>query len=119
VLLIYAEASNEVSGPSDAAYTAVNNIRRRAQLNALSCLSKDQFREAVWREKCYELCFENKTWFDMVRTRKAFNEATRGFDNYVGHKFSYGPVLRERELLFPIPTSEIRDNPNLEQNKGY
>lgn len=119
VLLTYAEAVNEVSGPSAAAYEAVNKIRRRAELPELKGLSKEAFREAVWRERWHELSFENKTWFDMVRLRKAYNVLTGEFDDYVGHKFSYGPVLKERELLFPIPTAEIRNNKNLVQNAGY
>lgn len=119
ILLVYAEASNEVSGPGAKAYDAVNQIRTRATLPALSGLTKEQFREAVWRERWYELCFENVTWFDMARLRKAFNLTTKGFDNYVGHKFSYGPVLTERELLFPIPSTELRNNPNLVPTKGY
>ena len=119
VLLIFAEASNEVNGPNSLAYEALNQIRERAELPELSNLSKDQFREAVWREKCFELSFENKTWFDMVRTRKAFNVKTRQFEDFVGHQFVYGPTLKERELLFPIPTAEIRNNPNLIQNQGY
>ena len=72
-----------------------------------------------WRERWYELSFENKTWFDMARLRKAFNVSTKKFEDFVGHKFSYGPVLKERELLFPIPTAEIRNNKNLTQNPGY
>ncbi|QHV99925.1 RagB/SusD family nutrient uptake outer membrane protein [Spirosoma endbachense] len=119
VLLIYAEAANEVSGPTTAAYEAVNKIRRRAKLPDLAGLTKEQLRESIWRERWYELSFENKTWFDMARLRKAFNESTRTFDDFVGHKFSYGPVLKERELLFPIPTAEIRNNTKLQQNKGY
>ena len=119
VLLMYAEASNEAAGPMAKAYDAVNATRTRAQLPNLAGLSKDQFREAVWKERWYELCFENITWFDMVRLRKAFNVTTKKFDDYVGHKFSYGPVITERELLFPIPTSEIRNNTNLKQNTGY
>jgi hypothetical protein len=55
----------------------------------------------------------------MVRLRKAFNVSTKKFDDYVGHKFSYGPVVSEKELLFPIPTLEIKNNPKLIQNKGY
>ncbi|QNK63999.1 RagB/SusD family nutrient uptake outer membrane protein [Pedobacter sp. PAMC26386] len=119
VLLIYAEASNEVNGPAAKAYDAINLIRKRAKLPELSGLSNSQFQEAVWRERWYELCFENVTWFDMVRLRKAFNVSTKGFDNYVGHKFSYGPVLGERELLFPIPSRELRNNTNLVPTKGY
>jgi hypothetical protein len=119
VLLTYAEAVNEVAGPTAEAYKAVNDIRRRAELADLEGLTKEQFREAVWRERWYELSFENKTWFDMARLRKAFNVTTKTFDSYVGHQFSYGPVLKERELLFPIPTAEIRNNSKLIQNKGY
>ncbi|MCF0074617.1 RagB/SusD family nutrient uptake outer membrane protein [Dyadobacter sp. CY261] len=119
VLLMYAEASNEVGGPSAKAYEAVNAIRTRAQLPALTGLTKDTFREAVWKERWHELCFENITWFDMARLRKAFNVKTKKFDNYVGHTFSYGPTLSARELLFPIPTAEIRNNTNLKQNDGY
>ena len=119
VLLIYAEAANEVGGPSAKVYDAVNAIRTRAQLPALSGLTKDALREAIWKERWHELCFENITWFDMARLRKAFNVTTKKFENYVGHKFSYGPTVTERELLFPIPTAEIRNNTKLNQNKGY
>ncbi|WP_031526182.1 RagB/SusD family nutrient uptake outer membrane protein [Dyadobacter crusticola] len=119
VLLTYAEAANEVSGPSAKIYDAVNAVRTRAQLPALAGLTKDVLRESIWKERWYELCFENITWFDMVRLRKAFNVTTRKFENYVGHKFSYGPTVTERELLFPIPTAEMRNNTNLRQNNGY
>ena len=119
VLLTFAEAANEATGPSAEAYEAVNQVRRRAQRPDLAGLSQQALREAIWRERWYELSYENKTWFDMARLRKAFNVTTKTFENYVGHKFSYGPVLKERELLFPIPTAEIRNNKNLVQNPGY
>src|SRR5690606_12806476 len=119
VLLIYAEAANEVDGPSPQAYSAVNAIRSRAELPDLAGLSQEEFREAVWRERWFELSFENKTWYDMARLRKAFNVTTREFEDFVGHQFSYGPVMKERELLFPIPTAEIRNNDKLVQNPGY
>ncbi|AWW29705.1 RagB/SusD family nutrient uptake outer membrane protein [Echinicola strongylocentroti] len=118
-LLIFAEASNEAEGPNAKAYDAVNEIRERAGLDPLAGLSKEVLREEIWKEKWFELSFENKTWFDMVRLRKAFNVTTGQFEDYVGHQFVYGPVLKERELLFPIPTAEIRNNPNLVQNTGY
>lgn len=119
VLLTYAEAANEAGGPSAEVYSAVNAIRARAELDDLSGLSKELLREAIWKERWYELCYENKTWFDMVRLRKAFDVETKQFENYVGHRFTYGPVVSERELLFPIPTSEIQNNTNLSQNSGY
>lgn len=120
ILLLYAEAANEAEGkPSSKAYECVNAIRQRAELKDLSGLSQEQFRKAVWKERYHELAFENKIWFDMVRTRKVLNLSTGDFDDYVGHKFTYGPVLGEKELLFPIPTSEMNNNKNLDQNTGY
>lgn len=79
--------------PASAAYEPLNKIRQRANLPALSGLTKEQLREAIWKERWYELSFINKTWYDMVRLRKAFNVESKSFDDYVGHKFSYGPVL--------------------------
>lgn len=120
ILLQYAEAQNEADGaPSEAAYTYVNQIRKRAELPELKDLSQDAFRKAVWKERWHELAFENKIWFDMARTRKVFNILTGDFDNYVGYKFTYGPSLGEKELLFPIPTKEMKNNKKLKQNPGY
>jgi hypothetical protein len=123
VLLVYAEAQNRADGsPNAQAYEALNSIRRRAQIPVLSGLSQTAFEEAVWRERWHELCYEGVTWFDMVRLRKAYNEATNGFDDFAGHKFPDNPniVLAEKHLLFPLPTAEMRNNPNLTpQNPGY
>ena len=122
VLLIYAEAQNEADGtPNAAAIGALKAIRDRAKLTTPGSFTQAQFREAVWRERWHELCYEGITWFDMVRTRKVFNEATKGFDNFVGHKFAdNGATLAEKHLLFPLPTAEMQNNPNLKpQNPGY
>lgn len=120
VLLIYAEAENEVNGgPTPSAYDAVNAIRDRAEISELAGLSQNEFREEVWEEKFHELSYENKAWFDMVRLRKAYNPVTGEFEDYVGHTFVYDETLKERELLYPIPASERRNNENLTQNPGY
>ena len=122
VLLMYAEAVNEAqSGPTTEAYNAVNEVRGRAELADLDGLSQAAFRDAVQIERIHELSFENKTWYDMVRWRKAYNTETNVLEDYVGHNFSYLPnkALTAKELLFPIPTSEMQNNPNLVQNPGY
>ncbi|RZL09524.1 MAG: RagB/SusD family nutrient uptake outer membrane protein [Hymenobacter sp.] len=49
VMLIYAEAINEASGPNTKAYAQLNAIRSRAKLPALTGLSQDAFRTAVWK----------------------------------------------------------------------
>jgi hypothetical protein len=119
VLLTYAEAQNEVGGgPNTAAWNALNAIRTRAQLTtpAIGTFNKTTFQEAVWRERWHELCYEGITWFDMVRLRKGYVEASNSFDNFVGHTFPGGEKLANKHLLFPLPTTEMRNNPNLKPN---
>ncbi len=119
VLLDFAEATNELAGPTSETLEAVNQIRRRADIPELIGLDQAQFREAIWIERWHEQYFEGETWFDMVRTRKALDYVNGQFNDYVGHTFVDGATLEERHLLFPIPTPEIRNNLNLEQNLGY
>ena len=124
VLLIYAEAQNEAEGgPNQQAYEAFKRIRDRAQLITLPLATFNQatFREAVWKERWHELCFEGITWFDMVRLRKVFNHETKGFDDFVGHvNTNSNQALQEKHLLFPITRQELVNNPNLNpQNPGY
>jgi hypothetical protein len=123
VLLIYAEAQNEVGGPTQEAYDAFKRIRDRAELATpeLGTYNQESFREAVWRERWHELCYEGITWFDMVRLRKVYNEETQGFDNFVGHinKSSNQP-LQAKHLLMPLGVQEMLNNPSLKtQNPGY
>lgn len=123
VLLIYAEAQNEVTGPTMEAYNAFKKIRDRAKLTtpAMGTYNQNSFREAVWRERWHELAYEQITWYDMVRLRKVFNETTRRFDDFVGHvNRSTNQPLQAKHLLFPIPTPEMQNSPNLKtQNPGY
>ena len=123
VLLMYAEAQNEAGGPNMAAYDAFKRIRDRAKLvtPAFGTYNQSTFREAVWRERWYELCYEGITWFDMVRLRRVFNEGTKGFDNFVGHiNRSTNQALQTKHLLFPLGIQEMNNNPNLKpQNPGY
>jgi hypothetical protein len=81
----------------------------------------DTFRDAVLRERWHELCYEQITWFDMLRLRKVYNEITNGFDNFVGHKnLSSNQTLQEMHYLMPFPLPEMQNNPNLTPNNpGY
>jgi len=125
VLLIYAEAQNEAGGLNQEAYDALKRIRDRAQLTTppIGSFTQNSFREAVWKERWMEFCYEQITWFDMIRLRKVWNETNRNFDDFVGHRnlnISGGALLEEKHLLFPIPLAEMQNNPNLRpQNPGY
>lgn len=116
VLLIYAEAQNEAEGsPNGLAYEALNAVRNRAfgPSGELSGLSQSAFREAVWKERNHELCFENKMWYDMIRTRKVMDDNTSQFVDLLGYTNVFGAAYQEEDLLFSVPQRELDNNPNL------
>jgi hypothetical protein len=76
VLLMFAEAENELNGPTAAAFNAINMVRRRGfnkPINAadptvdLNALSKDEFFKALVRERSLELGGEGVRKFDLIR----------------------------------------------------
>lgn len=112
VLLVYAEAQNAADGsPNTEAYAAINSVRERAGLAALSGLTGTEFEEAVWRERAWELTCEGQVWYDMKRTQKAFNGT--GFENFIGFTKPNGKMISEDNIYFPIPQSELDVNPQL------
>jgi hypothetical protein len=119
VMLIYAEAINEASAATPKAYDQLNAIRRRAMLPPLSGLSQDAFRTAVWKERYHELAYENKAYFDIQRTRKAYDVVNNRFVDAVGFKNEVGAPFQAKYLLWGIPTAEINNNNKLTQNPGY
>ncbi|MCO5949001.1 RagB/SusD family nutrient uptake outer membrane protein [Mucilaginibacter flavidus] len=118
-MLIYAEASNEVNGPTADAYAQVNAIRTRAHLVPLSGLSKDQFREAIWRERYHELAYENKAYFDIQRTHMIYNVANNTFGDAFSTANEQGVTMKQQYLLWPVPQREINTNKKLTQNTGW
>lgn len=116
VLLMYAEALNEVNnGPNAAAYEAINRVRRRghgvttAAFDVPPGLSKTAFALAVEAERRIELAFEGHRWPDLVRTGRAIPVMT-----------ALGFNVKPHHLLFPIPQAEIDINPTkMTQNPGY
>src|SRR5213078_2997776 len=68
VLLVLAEAENDVSGPTGAAYAAIDEVRNRSNVpNLTPGLSQAQFRDSVWLERRHELYGEFQEWFDLKR----------------------------------------------------
>lgn len=122
VYLMYAEASNRAEGaPNADALNYVKAIRTRANLGPLPAnMSQTAFEQEVWLQRYFELCFENKMWFDMIRTRKVHNDVTGNWDNFVGHTTVFNATFAEKNLLFPVPKQELDVNPNLlPNNPGF
>lgn len=120
VLLVYAEALNEArGGPTAEAYAAVNQVRARAGLPALSGLDQTQFRQAVWAEREHELYGEFQARFDLIREGRWLD--VMNAPSAVADFASHG-VCRPRQAyqkLFPLPQSELAGNSVVQQNPGY
>jgi hypothetical protein len=131
VLLMFAEAENEINGPTTTAYDAINKVRQRASLPPLSGLSKDDFRTALQKERRVELAGEGLRYFDILRWKTAeyaLNGPVYGMD-YVDSVTGEDKTIivetrkfdKNKNYLWPIPESELRLNPELtgHQNPGY
>lgn len=112
VLLMKAEALNEM-GQTAAAAEPLNIVRRRAGLPDVSSgLSQDEMREKIIHERRMELAFEGHRWFDMIRLDHG-NYAIQ-FLKSIGKS-----NVNKNRLLFPIPQTEMDANPLMTQNPGY
>jgi starch-binding outer membrane protein, SusD/RagB family len=112
-LLLQAEALNEL-GRTGEAYAYVDQVRGRAGLAPLpGGLSQDQFRDAVWHEERVELAFENKRWYQLVRTDRAVavmrlhgEEMKQLMPRLSSAAYQVQPYM----LRYPIPAREVRLN---------
>lgn len=136
VLLMFAEADNEVNGgPSAEAYEAVNMVRRRGygvdmhQADPdvdVSDLSKAEFLEFIQDERSRELAFECLRKSDLVRwgiylrnMQYVYQDVGSPSGNlYDNVRRAFGSVT-ERHLLWPIPSYELGLNKLLVQNRGW
>ncbi len=100
VLLILAEADNEATGnPTARGYNAVNRLRARAGMPDLAGLSQDAFREAIRDEWTFEMAYEMKRRYNLVRWElfdQVMSVDERAIDGYQPH-----------EIFYPIPELEI------------
>jgi hypothetical protein len=124
VLLMYAEALNE-QGQPDAAIAYVNMIRARARngtgaegrtlpADLATGQSQAQVRAEIFDERKWELAYEGKRWFDLVRQGFTTFQAAEATDPTV----IPANVLATR-MVWPIPQVQIDLNKQLTQNPGY
>ena len=120
ILLVAAEALNEVSPGSAEAHGYVNRVRARARNNGsvfpedVSGLSQDAFRTMVLEERKWELAFEFKRWYDIAR--RELGPEVFG-PNGMEQRPNFSAA---RDYLYPLPADELARNPNLQPNNpGY
>ena len=116
VLLFLAEALQE-QGKDGEAIPFLNQVRTRAGLGAHT----GDLGVAIFNERRVELAFENKRWFDLVRTGRAVDVITafgsRVFANSNDYYYPVGVEPRGNSftnirLRYALPASESELNPN-------
>jgi len=107
VLLIHAEAANEL-GNSSTALNSLNQVRQRVNLPDVTETDQSKLRQIIWHERRVELGMEHDRFFDVVRQGR-------------GPEL-FGPLgfVAGKNEVFPIPQSQIDiSNGLLTQNPGY
>ena len=129
VLLMLAEAENEVNGPTALAHQCLNIVRSRANAYTYSgsktITDKDAFRQVIQNERARELCFEGLRKADLIRWGILYTtmKAVANDFSVNGGSYNWGAIggnnFSQRYLLYPIPQYEISLNKLLVQNPGF
>lgn len=145
VLLMYAEAVNEMGQMDDLAYESLRLVRERAGLPAIKQMTPEVLRKLIRQERKVEFAMEGLRFFDIRRWKiaesvmngKLYGRPTLDYlpsylpvfdSNGTPRYDGYADALRsfdnrtfnpQRDYLFPIPQKELDINKNLKQNPGY
>ena len=129
ILLMYAEASNELDGPTQAAYDCVVAVRERAGVATKEFTSYDQtsFRQLIRNERGRELCFEALRKYDLIRWGLYVEEMNNYRSWVIDDNWSKNTALAERagtmglnvkqrHIVLPVPSIELGVNSLLKQH---
>jgi hypothetical protein len=122
VLLTYAEARNEASGPDASVYDALNQVRSREGVSMPDVqqgLTKEQLREAIRLERRIELALEGLYYSDILRWKTAEIENNGTMHDADNIDIVIRKFRPDRDYLWPIPYNQTVLNPNLVQNPNW
>jgi hypothetical protein len=136
--LLYAEALNEVNGPTGEAYTYIDRVRARAGLKGVveswtdysknpgKVGSKEGLRQIIHQERRLELCFEGQSGWDLRRWKElqiVLSSPMQGWNvyenkpaNYYQPRTVFTAIFGLRNYLWPIKDNSLVVNGNLVQN---
>lgn len=144
VLLMIAEAENELHGATNIALEAINEVRTRAGVrpyatttgtDVITVSGPDDLRQAIRDERARELCFEGIRKHDLIRWG-IFEEAMQqaAAEPFVSANVGNGRTasaaqrttmaaiaskMSEKYRLFPIPQKELNLNNKMKQNRFW
>ncbi len=119
VLLMYAEAKNEASGPDQSIYDALNEIRQRTSVDMppvdeVVYNTKEKLRDFILHERRIELALEGHRYYDLKR-RNLMESTLAPLKNPGGAPLKFG----EKNNVLPFAQSELDRNKQLVQNEDY
>ncbi|PHQ29062.1 RagB/SusD family nutrient uptake outer membrane protein [Leeuwenhoekiella nanhaiensis] len=140
--LLYAEALNEVSGPSQEVYSYLDQIRERAGLDGVveswaahsnnpnKPTTQEGLRSIIQQERMIELAFEGQRYWDLLRWKRAvqeFNDNVQGWNIKGDDEASYYQIrtihlqnfISPRDYFWPLSETSLIRNTNLVQNPGW
>jgi len=113
-------------GGANASANAILSLVTDADLLPAQIASKDALRTAIQNERAMEFCYEGLRRSDLIRWGIYISRMKQLADNIRAtapaafRLFAFlGDHLSEKNVLFPIPASEIALNPKLTQNFGW
>lgn len=115
VLLMYAEAQNEISGPDASVYQTMTDLRARVNMPPYPAgMTKAEMRERIRHERRIELAFEGTRYFDLKRWHIAGDVLNKVTDGMLPYKWD------DKFYQWPLPQTEIDKNHGvLVQNPDY
>ena len=130
IILIYAEAANELNIVDQDVYNQLDRILSRAGVTTFeNGRIENDLKEFIFWERARELCFEGHSKFDIVRAglnkflfEVKGQEQTNNENNPSATSVvSWSDNVQAYHLLFPIPAAEMESNSSMagNQNPGY
>lgn len=139
--LMLAEASIEVNGPNDEAFTYLDKIRERAGLEGVKDSwrkyssnpnkpdSKEGLRSILQQERLIEMAFEGSRFWDLRRwkiAQEVMSQPIKGWDiqqetleGFYRQRVLFVPQFQLKDYFWPIKDNNILVNKNLVQNLGW
>lgn len=121
VLLNYAEAQNEKSGPDATIFDALDQLRVRVgmpKIDRSEYASQDKLRQLIHNERAVELVLEGLRFYD-IRRWKTAPDVMKNIYN-ITNGLAQERVWNDRLYLMPVPQSQIDLSYGvLKQNSGY
>ncbi|MGI4883509.1 MAG: RagB/SusD family nutrient uptake outer membrane protein [Janthinobacterium lividum] len=121
VLLMQAEAQNELGNPS-AAVPLINQVRQRPSVNLTpltATFTQAQMRTQIMHERVCEMAGEGTRWLDLNRWGLLKSQASLDVLKAPSHDPDFINFVIGKSEYLPITRTDLTADQNLKQNPGY